>query len=387
MLGEVVSEDEEEEINEQEIEIEKKKAQERIKQLTDPSLDNNAIMSMKFMKRARAKEIEEMKDILADKQMEEDIEKDGILVENNDVIPTNQTAGNINMEDDDIKIQTKEDQIASINIEQEETNKKKKEEKGLDAMLKELQKEAQDNEEMSEEDEEKESEEKESEEKEDEKQEEKKVNEKKENKIEIDIDINDESNNKKEEHMKEEEENKERTKMEVVELKGNENKNQVLEIQKQEDGKEEEGVFKEDQKEILRLAFAEDDVMNEIEEIDEENKKQKEEEDQKSIPGWGNWVGEGIQKKTKKNKEEKKPHKRKNTIVFNQRFDNKFSKYTLERVPKEFANVTQYKKYLNTAIGKEWTSLLTHNKLTQPEVIIRKGMNIEPMKPLHKKKN
>ncbi|ENY64510.1 U3 small nucleolar RNA-associated protein, putative, partial [Entamoeba histolytica HM-1:IMSS-A] len=170
MLGEVVSEDEDKEVNEQEVELEKKMAQDRIKQLTDPSLDNNAIMSMKFMKRARAKEIEEMKDILADKQMEEDIEKDGILVENNDVIPTNQTAGNINMEDDDIKIQTKEDQIASINIEQEVNNKKKLKEKGLDAMLKELQKEAQDNEEMSEEDEEKE-EKKENETKEDEKKE------------------------------------------------------------------------------------------------------------------------------------------------------------------------------------------------------------------------
>ncbi|BFU20623.1 Utp14 protein, putative [Entamoeba histolytica] len=387
MLGEVVSEDEDKEVNEQEVELEKKMAQDRIKQLTDPSLDNNAIMSMKFMKRARAKEIEEMKDILADKQMEEDIEKDGILVENNDVIPTNQTAGNINMEDDDIKIQTKEDQIASINIEQEVNNKKKLKEKGLDAMLKELQKEAQDNEEMSEEDEEKE-EKKENETKEDEKKEdeEKESEEKEENKEEnkennIQIDISD-----KEEHS--EEENKERTKMEVIELKGNENKNQVLEIQKQEDNKEEEeGVFKEDQKEILRLAFAEDDVMNEIEQIDEENKKQKEEEHQKSIPGWGNWVGEGIEKKVKKSKEEKKPHKRKNTIVFNQKFDNKFSKYTLEQVPKEFANITQYKKYLNTAIGKEWTSLLTHNKLTQPEVVIRKGMNIEPMKPLHKKKN
>ncbi|EKE39716.1 hypothetical protein ENUP19_0054G0081 [Entamoeba nuttalli] len=374
MLGEVVSEDEDKEVNEHEIELEKKMAQDRIKQLTDPSLDNNAIMSMKFMKRARAKEIEEMKDILADKQMEEDIEKDGILVENNDVIPTNQTAGNINMEDDDIKIQTKEDQIASINIEQEVNNKKKLKEKGLDAMLKELQKEAQDNEEMSEEDEE--NEEKESEEKKENEKEE--SEEKKENNIQIEI------NDKEEES---EEENKERIKMEVIELKGNENKNQILEIQKQEDNKEEEGVFKEDQKEILRLAFAEDDVMNEIEQIDEENKKQKEEEHQKSIPGWGNWVGEGIEKKVKKSKEEKKPHKRKNTIVFNQRFDNKFSKYTLEQVPKEFASVTQYKKYLNTAIGKEWTSLLTHNKLTQPEVVIRKGMNIEPMKPLHKKKN
>ena len=36
-------------------------------------------------------------------------------------------------------------------------------------------------------------------------------------------------------------------------------------------------------------------------------------------------------------------------------------------------------------LGKEWASLLTHEKLSQPEVIIKRGKNIEPLEKIKRK--
>ncbi|KAL7715981.1 U3 small nucleolar RNA-associated protein [Entamoeba marina] len=136
----------------------------------------------------------------------------------------------------------------------------------------------------------------------------------------------------------------------------------IMEIEVETTKKDEEkNIFQEDQKELLRLAFEGDDVMNELEEIDSANNKKKEVVITENLPGWGSWAGE-------------------NSIVFNNKVDKKFIKYMVPELPKGYENQKDYKLHLNTSLGPEWTSLLAHKKLTRPEVVIRKGKNIAPLR-------
>ena len=100
MLGHVIDDEEnnEEEMDDETIKL---KAQQRINQLDQlAGLDNN-ITQMKFMQRMFAKEKEEMRDIIDDKNMEEEIdENDELIVEMDDVMNTNNEEGEIEMDED-----------------------------------------------------------------------------------------------------------------------------------------------------------------------------------------------------------------------------------------------------------------------------------------------
>ena len=368
MLGHVIDEEDNEELDDETI---KMKAQQRINQLDQlAGLDNN-ITQMKFMQRMFAKEKEEMKDIIDDKNMEEEIdEKDEVFVEMNDVMNMNNEEGEIEMNENGniiIKskkntnpiLKTSENQITEMKLEKQ----KKKVPSKLDQLVNEVMKTA--NEEK------KEDEMSEEESDEDELNNENEMNE-----------LSNESEESDSEEMEviEEKENKERE-IEEIQLTKNENANEILQIQ-QETKMDEENTFKEDQKEILRMAFADDDVLNEINEIDEEQRKLKEEQSTR-MAGWGSWTGEGIEEKKRFETKPKKQQRKK--VVFNKTYDKKFTKYTLAQVPAGFENEKEYRKALEQPLGKEWASLLTHEKLNQPEIIIKRGKNIEPLEKIRRK--
>ena len=365
MLGHVM--DEEDDENELDDETIKMKAQQRINQLDQLAGMDNNITKMKFMQRMFAAEKEEMKDIIDDKNMEEEIDdKEEVLIEMNDVVNMNNEEGEIEMnENGNVTIKTKKNTNPILKTSQNQVNEMKSEKQKikvpskLDQLVNEVMKtanEEKNNEDMSDDEDESE-----------------------ENNDQNEIEMNENSESEEmeiiEEKEDEEKENKERE-IEEIQLTKNENVNEILQIQ-QETKMDEENTFKEDQKEILRMAFADDDVLNEINEIDEEQRKMKEEQSTR-MAGWGSWTGEGIEEKKRK---EAKPKK----VVFNKTYDKKFTKYTLSDVPAGFENEKEYRKALEQPLGKEWASLLTHEKLNQPELIIRRGKNIEPLEKIRRK--
>ncbi|CDK29989.1 unnamed protein product [Kuraishia capsulata CBS 1993] len=147
------------------------------------------------------------------------------------------------------------------------------------------------------------------------------------------------------------------------------------------------GMFK--QKDLIRQAFAGDDVVKEF----EEEKKQviEEEDDQEvddSMPGWGGWAGEDIKPKQSKKRKivkgvmsaNKRKDKNMKKVIINEKVNKKNSKFQAQGVPYPFETMEQYERSLRLPMGQEWTSRETHQKLTMPRVIAKHGSIIDPLK-------
>lgn len=143
------------------------------------------------------------------------------------------------------------------------------------------------------------------------------------------------------------------------------------------------------QQDLIKQAFAGDDVVKEF----EAEKKQviRDEGDQVedlTLPGWGDWAG-GKNKKSKKNKIikrtkgvdfDKRKDKNLKNVIINEKVNKKNSKYQSSAVPFPFENREQYERSLRMPIGQEWTSRETHQRLTMPKVTIKSGVVIDPLK-------
>ena len=311
----------------------KQKAQERIIQLDTLTTMDNPITSMSFMQRAFAKEREEMKDIIDDKNMEEDIDKDGIMVEMNDVMNSDHDEeGEIEMEEDDddeITIKTKKNTNPILKpsgehiIPEHKTLMKSRLAQLVNEVVNNKPEENNDNDESEDEMSEDENE------NDNTKNESNNINEKNDTYL-----LLDDQNDSSDMEIIEEKENKEKEVTEV-QLSKNENQNEILQIQTEQKMEEDENQFKEDQKEILRMAFADDDVLNEIQEINEDQRKKKEEESAQ-MAGWGSWTGIGIEQERKKKEESKPKSTKRKQVILNTDYDKKYAKYTLDELPKEW---------------------------------------------------
>ncbi|CCH45378.1 U3 small nucleolar RNA-associated protein [Wickerhamomyces ciferrii] len=145
------------------------------------------------------------------------------------------------------------------------------------------------------------------------------------------------------------------------------------------------------QQDLIKQAFAGDDVVQEFEA--EKKQVMKDEGDQiedLTLPGWGDWAGGKTKnKKQKKNKIVKKTKgidldKRKDknlkNVIINEKVNKKNAKYQSSAVPFPFENREQYERSLRMPIGQEWTSRETHQRLTMPKVTIKSGHVIDPLK-------
>lgn len=143
------------------------------------------------------------------------------------------------------------------------------------------------------------------------------------------------------------------------------------------------------QKELIREAFAGDDVVKEFEAekrqvVAEEGDK----EEDLTMPGWGDWAVAG--KKSKKGKVvrkidgvvqlDKRKDKHKKNVIVNERVNKKNLKYQSLAVPFPYESREQYERALRMPVGQEWTSRETHQKLTMPRVITKQGTVIDPLK-------
>ncbi len=142
-----------------------------------------------------------------------------------------------------------------------------------------------------------------------------------------------------------------------------------------------------DQDELIRQAFGGDDV---VEDFTKEKRKVVEEDaphdEDVTLPGWGAWIGRGT-KKTKRRvfehvpgveKEKRKDAKLKHVII-NEKRTKKNAKFTASQLPHPFETKEQYERSLRLPIGKEWTTIGAHQKMTKPRILLKQGQIIDPM--------
>lgn len=115
--------------------------------------------------------------------------------------------------------------------------------------------------------------------------------------------------------------------------------------------------------------------------------------DPKNLEGWGSWAGEGVTKsraqieKERKRREKKieeikkkRADGKKANVIINESRDRNFTKYLVDKLPHPFKNVGQFEQLMKTPIGKEWNSISDFKKLIQPDVLVKAGKIIKPLK-------
>ncbi|KAK4034429.1 Utp14 protein-domain-containing protein [Parachaetomium inaequale] len=139
---------------------------------------------------------------------------------------------------------------------------------------------------------------------------------------------------------------------------------------------------------LIERAFAGEDVHGQFE---EEKAEVAHEDDEKEIdntlPGWGNWVGDGVSNRDKKRhqgrfitkvegvkKKDRKDFKLKDVIISEKR---------IRKLPHPFESQQQYERSLRLPVGPEWSTKETFQDATKPRVIIKQGIIAPMSKPMH----
>ena len=122
--------------------------------------------------------------------------------------------------------------------------------------------------------------------------------------------------------------------------------------------------------------------------IENEDKKK-----EKPMEGWGSWTGEGIsksraeinrekkrrEKKIKEIKDKRRDNKKPNVIINDSR-DKKFTKYLVSELPHPYKSAGQFEQLMRVPVGKEWNTLASYKRLIQPEILLKAGKIIKPLK-------
>lgn len=144
------------------------------------------------------------------------------------------------------------------------------------------------------------------------------------------------------------------------------------------------------QKNLIQEAFAGDDVVSEFQ---EEKRRIAEEEDDKTedltLPGWGGWGGAEITAAPKKKfvrkidgvvQKDKRKDKNLKNVIINETLGKHNLKYQSSSVPYPYESREQYERALRMPLGEEWTTKATHKKATQPRVVVKQGVVVDPLK-------
>jgi len=116
------------------------------------------------------------------------------------------------------------------------------------------------------------------------------------------------------------------------------------------------------------------------------------------MPGWGGWVGGGIEWKPPpkdlekiKKKEKLQEEARQNRtdanlshVIINQKEIKPLDKYKFRDVPLAWKSKEALEKSLSLPLGKEFNTLKTHSQLVQPKIVSTPGLVISP---IHRKVN
>lgn len=110
-----------------------------------------------------------------------------------------------------------------------------------------------------------------------------------------------------------------------------------------------------------------------------------------TLPGWGSWVGEGLNKHDRKRAQSLRTtttekgvdaNKRKDAklekVIINEKRVKKNGKYLASSLPHPFETRAQYERSLRLPVGPEWTTKETFQGMTKPRVMVKQGV-IGPM--------
>lgn len=164
-----------------------------------------------------------------------------------------------------------------------------------------------------------------------------------------------------------------------------------------ESDKEPENPFVLKKESLVEKAFAGDEVADTFE---SEKRAVEEEEGDKivdnTLPGWGNWAGEGLSKRDKKHntgrrfltkekgveKDKRKDAKLKNVII-NEKRVKKNAKYLASSLPFPHESRQVYESTLRRPLGPEFNTKEVFQDSTKPRVMVKPGVVIKPLaKPL-----
>lgn len=146
---------------------------------------------------------------------------------------------------------------------------------------------------------------------------------------------------------------------------------------------------------LVRKAFAGDEVVADFEKDKAEIMR---DEDEKiidvTLPGWGNWTGEGVSKKVlKRNKghllereggipQERRKDAKLERVIINEKRVKKNAKYLASNLPHPYENRQQYERSLRLPVGPEWTTKETFQSATKPRILMKQGIIAPMVKPI-----
>ncbi|XP_056145760.1 U3 small nucleolar RNA-associated protein 14 homolog A [Lampris incognitus] len=145
---------------------------------------------------------------------------------------------------------------------------------------------------------------------------------------------------------------------------------------------------KEEQRDIVKEAFAGDDVISDF-----LKDKRKQEESGKpkvvdlTLPGWGEWGGLGLKPSRKKRRHFRvkvaPPPERKDrslpSVIISEKRTSSVSLHQVNSLPFPFVNPMQFESTISTPLGRTWNTEQTMRKITKPKVITQLGAVIEPI--------
>ncbi|XP_004587745.2 U3 small nucleolar RNA-associated protein 14 homolog A [Ochotona princeps] len=154
-------------------------------------------------------------------------------------------------------------------------------------------------------------------------------------------------------------------------------------IQELEDEKER------DQKQIIKEAFAGDDVIRDfLREKREAVEASKPKDVDLTLPGWGEWGGVGLKPSAKKRRRflikapEGPPRKDKNlpNVIINEKRNIHVAAHQVHVLPYPFTHHQQFERTIQTPIGSTWNTQRAFQKLTAPKIVTKPGHIIKPIK-------
>ncbi|KAI0059414.1 Utp14-domain-containing protein [Artomyces pyxidatus] len=152
------------------------------------------------------------------------------------------------------------------------------------------------------------------------------------------------------------------------------------------------GVKAFEQRELVAMAFADDNVIQEFEQA----KRREMQEDaprevDTSLPGWGSWGGVGAKKAPPKPHLIKKiagidPKSRadygKAHVIISEKRDKKAAKYLVKDLPYPYTSRAQFERSLDARVGTEWNTRVGFQRATLPKVTKKMGTVINPVEKL-----